>query len=152
MIEASTFEQMFGAPSWPALLEEYSSEAGEYVPPVDVQFESYKQLEAMGRLHLFTATGEETNRLIGFITVLAGASLKYGHQPIAFTESFFVCKAHRMTGAGVRLLRAAESKAREIGARGLLLGAPAGGPLDQVLPRCGYSVVSRIHFRRLTDA
>jgi len=59
-------------------------------------------------------------------------------------ESFYVAKASQKTGAGMRLLRAAEKKARELGAPGLLVSTPFGGRLFVVLPRLNYAETNRI--------
>ena len=71
--------------------------------------------------------------------------------PVATTERFFV-KAHRKTGAGLRLLRAAEEKARALGSPGLLVTAPFEGDLFQVLPRVGYQETNRVFFKSLAEA
>jgi hypothetical protein len=56
---------------------------------------------------------------------------------------------HRGTGSGIRLLRAAEDKAKEIGSPGLIVSAPFAGRLFDVLPRCGYTEVSRVFFKKV---
>ena len=61
-----------------------------------------------------------------FATVLKAKLPRYAG-PIAVTESFFVAKAHRRTGAGLELLRAGEDKARALGCPGLLVSALACG-------------------------
>ncbi len=73
-------------------------------------------------------------------------------EPIAVSESFFVASAHRRTGAGLKLLRAAEDKARALGCPGLLVSAPSEGVLAQVLPRRGYAETNRVFFKELADA
>jgi hypothetical protein len=50
------------------------------------------------------------------------------------------------------LLKAAEVKARELGARGLLVSTPFGGSLAAVLPRSGYRDANRVFFKRFIDA
>ena len=69
----------------------------------------------------------------------------------AITESFFVAKVHRDSGAGLKLLRAAEQKARALGSPGLLVSAPFGGTLVQVLPRAGYTETNRVFFKGWAD-
>ena len=86
--------------------------------------------------------------LLGFITVLAAPLPRYA-EPVAMCESFFVARAYRRTGAGLRLLRTAERKAKEIGSRGLIVNAPYAGRLFEVLPRLGYGEAARIFFKRV---
>lgn len=132
------------------LIAEYAAEgAVDGMPPVDAKLNSYLPLERNGLLHTILATHE--CRLIGFIVVLASVLPHYG-VPIAISESFFVAKAWRGTGAGLRLLRAAEDKARALGATGLLVSAPIDGDLFKVLPRRGYAETSRIFFKEVANA
>ena len=82
------------------------------MPPPAPDWDAYAALEAAGLLHGFAASVD--GELVGFIAVLAAKLPRYA-EPIAVSESFFVAKAHRRTGAGLRLLRAAEDKARDAG-------------------------------------
>ena len=52
--------------------------------------------------------------------------------PLAHTLKIEQTMTGRKTGAGVRLLRAAEARARDLGAPGLLVSAPFGGRLFEV--------------------
>jgi GNAT superfamily N-acetyltransferase len=133
------------SPDFPALADEYAAESLiDGLPPPLARWPQYRALEDGGLLSVFAAT--EGGVLLGFISVLAAALPRYA-EPVAMCESFFVAKAYRRTGAGLRLLRAAERKARDIGSRGLLVSAPYRGRLFEVLPRLGYAESSRIFFR-----
>lgn len=137
------------SPDFPALAEEYEAESlidGMSSPSAG--WSKYRALEDAGLLSVFAA--KEGEALLGFISVLVTTVPRYA-QPIATTESFFVATAYRRTGAGIRLLRAAESKAREVGAAGLLVSAPTGGRLAEVLPRAGYRETNRVFFRSVQD-
>lgn len=135
------------APNFSALAAEYAAESLiDGMPPPIAKWATYRQLEAQGVLHVLRATVGGT--LVGFISVLASTLPRYG-MPIACSESFFVAKAHRKTGAGLRLLRAAEDKAREAGSPMLLVSAPAEGALAKVLPRAGYIETNRVFARKV---
>lgn len=150
MIRPSTFSEVEAAAEWPALIAEYAAEAGtEGMPPPTGKMETYRALNAAGVLHIFGAWLDEA--LVGFIFVLA-APLPHYSVITAVSESFFVAKVHRGTGAGIKLLRAAEAKAAEIGSPGLLVSAPYGGKLFEVLPRSGYVETSRVFFKKVSDA
>jgi GNAT superfamily N-acetyltransferase len=86
--------------------------------------------------------------LVGFVTVLTHIMPHYG-VPISITESFFVAGSHRKTGAGYKLLRAAERYAKDRGSSGLLISAPSGGRLAEVLPKAGYKETNVVYFKRL---
>lgn len=146
-VRPSTFAELESEREWPALLAEYAAESGiDGMPPPTGKMDTYRALNAAGVLHIFGAwIGEE---LVGFIFVLA-APLPHYSVVTAVSESFFVASAHRGTGSGIRLLRAAEDKAREIGSPGLIVSAPFAGRLFDVLPRCGYTEVSRVFFKKV---
>lgn len=135
------------APDFPALADEYAAETHlDGMPPPNARWPQYHALEDAGLLSAFAA--KEGEALLGFITVLAAPLPRYA-EPVAMCESFFVARAYRRTGAGLRLLRAAERKAKEIGSRGLIVNAPYAGRLFEVLPRLGYGEAARIFFKRV---
>ncbi len=148
MIRASTVAELEAAPTFPALLAEYAAESAiEGMPPPSARMETYRALHAMGTLHVLAAWAGDT--LAGFITVLAAPLPHYGCT-VAVSESFFVARAYRSTGAGLKLLHAAENKARELGSPGLLVSAPYEGDLFRVLPRVGYTETNRVFFKKVS--
>lgn len=141
MIEQSTIEALWSADNWPALMAEYHDEAaGCDMPPPDARMESYLQLEQNG---LQTFVANHDGKLVGFILVIVPVMPHYT-RPIAFAESFFVAKAHRMTGAGLHLLSMAEAVAENAGSPCLLVTCPVGSKLMELMPRLGYRPVSTI--------
>jgi GNAT superfamily N-acetyltransferase len=140
VMNAATFQE---------LAAEYEAEALiDGMPAPAARFEAYQALETAGMLHVFTAT--VGGGLVGFISLLVASLPRYG-RPVAVSESFFVAKQYRKTGAGLRLLKAAENEARALGCPGLLVSAPYEGDLSKVLPRVGFKESSRIFFKRLAD-
>lgn len=131
------------------LLEEYASESAiAGLPHPSAKVEMYKHLETIGVLHAIGAFLD--NLFIGFITIVSPILPHYSAR-VAVSESFFVSKAYRKTGAGLKILREAENYAKTIGACGLLVSAPLGGNLAEVLPHVGYSETNRVFFRSLKD-
>lgn len=150
IVEACPIADVIAAASFPQLAAEYVRESLiDGMPQPAPDWTAYATLEAAGLLHGFAASVD--GELIGFIAVLVAKQPRYA-EPIAVSESFFVASAHRRTGAGLRLLRAAEDKARELGCPGLLVSAPAGGALAEVLPRRGYAETNRVFFKETTRA
>jgi GNAT superfamily N-acetyltransferase len=148
-VETSSVSALEASPEFPALAREYAEETLiDGMPAPSVQWKTYRRLESAGLLAVFTARLDGT--LLGFITVLLAELPRYGER-VAMSESFFVAKAHRRTGAGLRLLRRAERHARERGSRGLFVSAPCRGELSAVLPRLGYDEAHRIFFKRTSD-
>lgn len=138
---------MTQAPALEALLAEYAAECaidGLGVP--DAQIETYQRMEAAGILHLLGAfiNGD----LVGFVSLLVSELPHYGRR-VATTESLFVAKCARKSGAGLKLLKTSEQLAASLGAVGLLISAPYGGRLAKVLPRIGFQETNRVFFRSL---
>lgn len=133
-------------PNFKDLLEEYAAESAiEGLPHPAAKIEMYKALGDSNALRIWGAFfGEE---LIGFINVLAPVIPHYSIR-IAVSESFFVASSRRETGAGLKLLHLAEAYTAEIGSPGLLISAPVGSILAEVLPRVGYIETNRVFFRK----
>lgn len=140
---------MESSPNIAEMLEEYAAESSiEGMPSPTAKVEMYKHLESTGDIHIIGAFLGEM--LIGLITVLSPVLPHYSVR-VAVAESFFVSKIHRYTGAGLKLLKEAEEYSKNIGSRGLLVSAPFGGDLAEVLPHVGYAETNRVFFRGLGD-
>lgn len=136
------------APNLAELLTEYAEESalGE-LGEANPQFSTYKQMEAMGVARMIAAFQGDT--LVGFIVLLVSVVPHFG-KPVASTESFFVARAARKTGAGLKLLHEAEQIARESGAVGFFVSAPTGSKLADVLDNLKpYRETNRLFFRGL---
>lgn len=148
-VRPCTIADLERAPNADALLAEYTAESAipELGPTVrQAELAQYKAMEAAGLLHMLGAFRGD-GLMVGFLTLLIAPLPHFGGRPVASTESFFVAAPERRSGAGLKLLRAAEQRAAEQGAAGLLMSAPVGGRLAQVLPRAGYRETSRVFFR-----
>lgn len=131
----------------PALLAEYAAEASiAGLPAPQPDERSYFRLEANGVLHPLAAYDAD-ERMVGFIVLLVSLNPHYGVK-LGVIESFFVASEHRGSGAGLRLLRAAEACAEAQGAAGLLVSAPIKGRLADVLDaHDAYNETNRVFFR-----
>lgn len=130
------------APNVTALLDEYASYGLPELPHPRTKFAVYHELEDKGVIHTIGAYYDDT--LVGFISVLRPVSTHYGYC-LAVTESFFVAKEYRATGAGKRLLNAARSYAKEIGSPGLLTTLPPDAN-EEALKRVGIRLVNKVFF------
>lgn len=139
---------IWAAPNCVDLLREYAEESSiEGLPTPTAKKKLYDALEVSGNLHALGAfIGSE---MIGFIIVLNTPATHYDIT-LFTTESFFVSKLHRATGAGLKLLNEAEKFAKDNNACGLLISAPAGGRLASVLERREYKETNRVFFKRLS--
>lgn len=144
-IKECTIAELLAAPNSAAILEAYAAECAiEGLPKPVAKLDMYKVLQESGGLRVIGAFIGDI--LAGYITILASIMPHYGIV-IAVTESFFVAPAYRRTGAGLMLLNEAEAYAKSVGCPGLLVSAPFGGNLAEVLPHRGYEETNRVFFK-----
>lgn len=135
--------------NFPALVTEYKEEAKiAELPDPDQTLSSYRLLDNMPIFACYGAFKDDL--LIGFVAVLTPIIPHYG-VALAVTESLFVQKQYRNTGAGLKLLREAELHAKRCYAPGLLVSAPAQGQLAKVLPKMGFRETNKVFFRGFTN-
>lgn len=146
-IGRETIADIEASPELPALLAEYEAESAKSgIGPACPDIATYRAMEAGGLLHPFTARLD--GRLIGFLFLLTTV-LPHFSRLVGVSESLFVAAEHRKTGAGLRLIRAAEELARAAGAPVLLISAPVGGVLERVVHGIGYRDASRVFYKEL---
>jgi len=107
--------------------------------------ELYKTIEKSGMVYTVGAYNE--NALVGFMTVMSPVNPHHG-EIIAVVESIFVGKAYRSTGAGLKLIRAAEMRMKEVKAAGLFFSAPIDSDLSELLPKIGYVLTNQVFFKK----
>ena len=131
VVRKCTVAEIESAPNFGVLIDGYVEEcAVSGLPSPERALPAiYRQLEVSGALDVFGAFDDD---LIGFISMLQYPSAHYG-VPIGVSESFYVAKEKRGTGAGTMLRKAIKNRATERGLAGVLLTAPVGGPLAAVL-------------------
>ena len=134
-------------PEFPALRVEYTAEcAVAGLPAPAEKLETYYFIQKSGMLQAFGAFDQD-DTFVGFVVVLTPVIPHYG-VAISVIESLFVASSkRRKTGAGLRLLRAAEAHAREAGSPALAVSAPTGGRLMRILPRLGYRETNRSYVK-----
>jgi len=134
-------------PQFETLVEEYADEAAiEGLPRPCYNKHIYKTLEQSGMMHPLCSFNE--NELSGFINILVNVIPHYGNK-IATSESFFVRPKFRKGGTGLKLIEAAEQLAKQQGAIGCLISAPANSRLDVVLSRSSYTHSNNVYFKSL---
>lgn len=150
IVRKCTIAEIENAPNFYELLEEYGKEmVVDGAPPFKAKIEMYRQLESLGSLRPFGAYVGD--KLVGFITVLVHVFLHVS-VVMAVTESFFVLKDYRNTGAGIFLRRTAEKHAKSSGSSTLFISAPKDGPLADALSKMDeYTETSRVFFRSLKN-
>lgn len=147
-IRKITVDEYYAEPNIAELWELYAEESHtKGLPPHNPQRQMYQAMENMAMLHTWGAYDD--GKLVGFIALLVNVVPHYGAM-IGTLESFFVHRYYRKGGTASKLLRAAEAKAKELGAVGLFVSAPAGGKLEKAMPMFGYRHTNTVFFRELT--
>ena len=129
------------------LLSSYGEESSmpELGKP-DACFATYRAMEASGSLRIIGAFNPD---LVGVAFLLVYGLPHYAGRLVGTLESFFVLPSERQRGAGMKLLRAAEDMARDMGAVALMVGAPVGSRLDTVMQHSIYRPTNRVFTRAL---
>ena len=122
--------EMEEEPNFCDLVAEYSEMAIEGLPKPNWQPEIYKNLEKTGNFCFFGAFDD--SGLIGFASLIHSISAHYGIL-IGNVETLFVGKEKRRGGVGLRLKKAVEDYAREVGCAFIFFSVPLNGSLDAVL-------------------
>lgn len=136
------------APNSIALLSEYAAESSiAQLGTPAAQWATYRQLVEAGSAHFIGAF--QGDDLVGFLVMLVAVLPHYGLR-VASTESFFVARTARKSGAGLQLLHEAEQLATELGAAGFFVSAPTGGRLAKVLPGVGFAETNQVFFKGIT--
>lgn len=144
-IRKCTVAEIEQASNFKDLLGEYSKElVVDGAPPFSAKMDLYHQLEKNGSWQGFGAFLD--GKLIGFVAVLV-TILPHCGVIMAVTESLFVLRGYRKTGAGLGLIRKAEEYAQEKGSPCLLISAPTGGDLEKILPKLQYTQTNSVFFR-----
>lgn len=149
IVRPCTVAEILRAANIDRIAEAYSAESAiTGLPHPVAKMEIYAHLEASGALYVIGAFADDLP--VGFITVLSPVLPHYS-KLVAVAESYFVLPEYRKSGAGLKLLRAAEDRARAVGSPGLLVSAPYGGVLADVLPHVGYVTTNTVFFRAFVD-
>jgi len=131
-IRRISFAELYSHPDFIPVVDRYWDEGHvlpfRYAPHI----QTYLALEDAGVMHILASMGG--GRLIGFAIVLATLYPHYSRR-FATCESLFVVPEHRKGGHGVKLLAAVRALAKEQKCEGLLISAPCGGQLAEVLTK-----------------
>jgi GNAT superfamily N-acetyltransferase len=147
-IRKLTVDEYYAEPNIAELWELYAAESKTVgLPQHKPQRDLYASIEQAGLLHTWGAYND--GKLVGFIALLVNVVPHYGAM-IGALESFFVHGDHRKGGTGVKLLREAEVKAKEMGAVAMFVSSPAGSRLERAMPAFGYRHANTVFFRELT--
>lgn len=140
-----SYSEILAAPNSIELIRSYAAECS--VPDAKPQSTMYESMEKAGLLKCFAAY--LSDQLVGFVSVLA-VVMPHTGRLLVNGESIFVEPAQRSTGAGERLIVAAEKYADSVHAP--LTWLPrVGSQLDKILSRRSGYVLTHSQYTRRTE-
>lgn len=149
LITQIKFDDLYNNSNFPKLIEEYAEECKiKGLPPINVKVETYRHYEAVGAVYIIAALNEEL--LTGFAIVLSPVMPHFSCL-VSVCESIFVAKEFRNSSTGLKLIKECERHAKELGSPGLLVSAPVGSILEELLPKIEYEKTNVVFFRKFTD-
>ena len=145
-IMRTSVRHLLACPEIADLMREYAEQANALLSAPTPQMEGYIKMEEAGYLHAIGAFID--GKLVGFAGLIVTVLPHYG-QLSASMESLFVSKAHRKSGAGLKLIKEAENMARDLGATSFAMTVPATGKLSSIASRIGYRKTNEVFLKVL---
>jgi len=141
-----TYDILNSDPKANQIAAEYAEECSiDGMPEINRDDSMYLAFEKAGFSKTFGAYIDDV--LIGFVIVLISPNPHYGCK-IGSIESIFVSNEHRKSGAGLKLLKAAEEVAKDMGAVGLFVSAPYESRLSFVMENMdAYAQTNCVFFK-----
>lgn len=107
----------------------------------------YQRLFSLGSLHSLIAL--EGDKIVGYSINIMDNSLHYMDVKFFNNDVLFLSKEHRKGRAGIKLIKATEELAKEVGADMMLWHAKTGTNLDKLLTRWKYKTQDVIYSKEL---
>ena len=129
-LKTISFAEVANHPAFAALCDEYLAESGNAdIGGHCVNTDYYSLLESIGQFFVIGAF--KNADLVGFAFLVLNEHPHYS-QMIGICDAIFVDKKHRKGAAGLRLIRAVQSLAKEKGVKGVYFSAPEGSRLSML--------------------
>jgi GNAT superfamily N-acetyltransferase len=130
------------------LFEEHYREIARYKDiPLDIDFEYYAAIEALGQLRVFSA--RDCGRLIGYIVYVVRRHPHYKSHVFAFQDVLFIHPDHRSSMVFPRLMKMAKERLAAEGAHVEIQHVKVYADFGGALLRMGFEKVEDLYMRRL---
>lgn len=110
-------------------------------------WDAYRELEAQGKLKIFTA--REGENLVGYFVVVVTTNLHYKDHLFATNDIIYLAPEYRKGFVGIRLIRFAEKCLKEDKVSVLVVNTKVHKPFDPVLERLGFNLTERVYSKYL---
>jgi GNAT superfamily N-acetyltransferase len=104
--------------------------------PLDVDYETYAQLETRGQLHVVTVRVDD--ELVGYHITFVHPHPHYRSTLCGFADVYYIEPAYRQGFLAARLFRKVESSLRALGVQKLFSSCKADAPLGPLFRRLGW--------------
>lgn len=130
------------------LFEQHYGEIARYKDiPLDIDFEYYQAIEALGQLRVFSA--RDCGRLIGYVVYVVRRHPHYKGHVFAFQDVLFVHPDHRNSMVFPRLMKLAKERLAAEGASVEIQHVKVYADFGGALLRMGFEKVEDLYMRRL---
>lgn len=123
-----------------------STPAQEGMPPLDVDWEMFREQEQAGRLVIITA---RSRMLLGFAMYIVGRHPKHKTLLAAFCDTLATDVHVRRQGIGTKLVCAAESLLKPMGVEIMIHGFRSVYNDQPLFPRLGFKLIETFFMKRL---
>ena len=148
VIKRIDYQELNKTNGFDSVIEEYTAESAvKEMLPVQTNLDLYIKLSESGVMVTLGVFDDDV--VVGYANFLLSPNLHYS-KITGVTESFFVKKNYRHTGAGKTLLKEMENIAKEKGAVAFLVSAPTGSKLSHVMEKSkSYRETNKVFFKSL---
>lgn len=119
------------------------------VIPLEPDYDAYSKLASIDMLHCVTVRSDE--KIVGYYYAMVMAHLHYRSCVTAFTDIFFIDKAHRGPTVAMRLFKFVESSLKARGVRKIYIGCKLKNDIGRLFERLGYTEIERSYSKYIGD-
>jgi GNAT superfamily N-acetyltransferase len=133
-----------------ALIRDYfaRTKAQDGIPPLRMNWKFYTDLEAAGRLAIFTSR-MENGQLIGFAMYILGHHPQHAGMPYAMCNTLAVDVSHRNQGIGTLLVEAALAYFKGTDIKMVMHGYRTIYDTEPLFPKLGFDLMEHIYMKVL---
>lgn len=110
-------------------------------------WDSYKELEAKGKLKIFTA--RENNKLVGYFVVIVDKNIHYKDHLFAVNDIIYLDKEYRKGFTAIKLIKFAIKALSEDGVSVLNINTKIHKPFDSIMEFLGFNKIERVYSKWL---
>ena len=114
---------------------------------LNLDVEAYAKMEAMGILHILTARID--GKLVGYISLIVKEHIHYRDTLMATDDVHFVHPDYRKGSLGIKLIRVAEQKMKEMGVKVMALRTKVKSNHGLIFERLGFEPMDVVYLKRL---